>query len=128
LRDVFLRPIDDLDTAIQTTDATAGVVAARVKPNPGTVTRFDAEIIGRKVGGGDAIGFNSVSMFITDGAGAVTQVGSPIVSANMHTAGAAAWAASISTDGTYVNFKVTGQAATLIDWRVVGGSNEVPGS
>ncbi len=64
---------------------------------------------------GDSATFTRRAAFKISG-GTVTQIGSTLDVCEFKDAGAAAWLATISTDGTDIIVTVTGEAAHTIDW------------
>ncbi len=109
-----------IDLTVTTHDATANVVAAAYTPAHNTLIHVEATFLARGQSGTDGKTRKVTAAFLTDNAGVVTMVGTALGGDNHATAGATAWSANITTDGAAVNLVITGQAATDIDWHVIG--------
>lgn len=101
---------------LTTTDATSNQVIATYTPPINTMIAVEVNFLARKVGGGDALHKRSTAAFLVDGDGGVTAVGSTLTGSSHVTAGATTWAVAVDTDATVIRAKVTGQAATSINW------------
>jgi hypothetical protein len=119
-----------LGEAIQTTDATVTVLMY-FRTSPGKVYLVDANIVAIKSDFTAAAGYKRAATFRTDAAGAITQAGATTAIAT-HEDNAAyeceiVAGTTVLADGTIptIIIRVTGAAATTINWRVDAKINEV---
>ncbi len=100
---------------VQTTDATQ-TTAWTGTPGDGEACRAEVKIIAKKSGGSQAGEYHFKGLFRRSG-GTTTQVGSTTdVSAAIEDD--AAWAAVFDTSGADFRVRITGVAATTINWLV----------
>lgn len=110
----------DVDALTTTTDATANVVVATYTPDHNTVIHVEGKFLARSQSGTDGKMRTVNAGFITDNSGNVAIMGTSQGGDTHNTAGAASWNSNLTTNGTVVQFVVTGAAATSINWRVIG--------
>ena len=107
--------LDLITGTVQTTDATQATVASHSPAND-TAVIVEASIVGRKSDGTVAAAYKLYSAFRKDGAGVITQIGLVAVVATLEDAGAVTWDVTMDGAAGAARVRVTGQAATTIDW------------
>jgi hypothetical protein len=111
----------DIDATIQTTDGTSNVVAATYTPAHNSLVHVEGRFFALSSTGTEAKTRTVTGSFLTDNSGNVTLVGGSTSGGDTHgTSGATAWTNNLQTDGTVVQFVVTGASSTTINWRVIG--------
>ena len=99
----------------QTTDATV-TTAATVATESDVAYHVVARIVAYETpSGNEAAGYERAATFKNDG-GTLTQVGSTTALATHEDTGG--WDATLDASGTTIRARVTGAAATTINWRV----------
>lgn len=104
---------ESLTGTAQTTNATTGTLATHT-PTDSTVVTIHAVVSARKNDGTQGAGYTLMGTFRRSG-GTTTQIGSTTILAAVEDD--AAWDASFATSGADVQVRMTGVAATTIDWR-----------
>lgn len=98
---------------VSTTDATETSIGTYTTADD-YVYHVEAEVLGTVNGGGNAATYKLIASFKND-SGTLSQIGS---TTTVHSAeDAAGWDATIDSSGTDIRVRVTGVAATNIDWR-----------
>lgn len=108
---VFAEPNDSASATVQTTDATVTTLLATT-PDDGVAIICECRITGRKNDGTESAGYTVTGAFRRAGA-TTTTVGTAVTATHEDVAG---WDAILDSSGTDVRVRVTGVAATTIDW------------
>ena len=98
---------------VTTTDATVTSVL-EYTPTDAYVTQIKARVIGRKSDGTAGAAYE-VTACVRRAGGTVTLIGAVAATSTMEDN--ASWAATIDVSGTLVRVRVTGVAATTINWK-----------
>ena len=111
------RTIDRTLATLQTTDATTGTCGTYTVPTS-SACQVQAHILGRTAGA--VVGTFWRHLAAQRGAGGAVIVGAETaVVGDQLDAGAAAWTAVLDVSGNDVRVRVTGAAATTIEWLAV---------
>ena len=101
------------DDTVQTTDATVTNLGT-FTPAVSTAYTVEALVTGKKSGDTQMAGYKLLAMFRKNGAGTITQVGTTLVVGQNEDD--AAWDATLDGSAGDIRLRVTGVAATTIDW------------
>lgn len=105
-----------LKHTVQTTDATVTTLAT-IALKDEYATKIDCVVVARKSADDEAATFNLSMSYVRTAAGAPVALGAVTSSDPRSTAGAAAWVATIDVSGNNARIRVTGAAATTINWE-----------
>jgi len=106
-----------LSATVQTTDATVTTCGSYTLPDE-TVALIEARVVGR-LSTGTAAGYIRVGTFQQETAGTTVQVGLLNVTNLYGAEDTATWDATLDISGAAVRVRVTGVAATTIDWLAI---------
>ncbi|MEJ2070466.1 MAG: hypothetical protein P8X58_08685 [Syntrophobacterales bacterium] len=102
---------------VQTTDATATTIVPEIKLDTNKTAYVEASCIGSKRGGGDKAAYKEISLLYENGSGTVVQQGA--TTSLFADESDSNWNFAVEATGQSVRARVTGAAATTVDWEMV---------